>query len=150
MQRRSCLTKCVTLSPLLPCAASPSLHAPPSLSSLYCSTASLPSLHCFTAPLSLLHSPLLHCCHCLPRSYVQHMVNLRRGSPDSCAASPMLNKVRYPVALTPHVQCCRRFTLLLHCRHFTASLLHCRCSTLGCFIAVTACLAPTYSTKKRW
>ena len=36
------------------------------------SNVSLPSLQSFAASLPSLHASLLYCCHCLPRSYVQH------------------------------------------------------------------------------
>ena len=53
-----------------------------------------------------------------------------------------------PLLLPPSLHCSLPPLPLLHCCRSTASMLHCHRSTLQCFAAVSACLAPTYSTKK--
>ena len=55
----------------------------------------------------------------------------------------MVDKGHHPVALYSPVQWSCRSTL-------HSPLLHFRRSTLHCFPAVAACLAPTYKHKKRW
>ena len=112
------------------------------------------TLHCFTsiaprstASLPSLHAPPLHCCRCLPRSYVQAQKEMGnwRGSPDSCAASPVARGWQAAAPCRPLLPCAAELSLhppLLHCRLSTALLL-----SLHCVATITAPIAPTYSTK---
>ena len=69
MQRRPWLTKGANLSPSTLLYSPMQRHHP---STLHCFIAVAPLLQCSTPSLPSLHAPLLHCCQCLPRSYVQH------------------------------------------------------------------------------